>query len=109
MACSVLTCRIGRPQSKRTLRVPNSTRGAGVSDGKNPITFTDVTGSSSDAPAGTGKLIVTVNLPKGLKDGKIFEFRVSHDDGIDPILGPVKHFGASTVHISHSKNLGGAQ
>ena len=73
-----------------------------VSEAKNnqPLAFTDVTANSVLTSAGPGLYNLQINLPNGVKDAKLFEFRVRHADS-DPVLGPVTHWG---VQVSSHKD-----
>jgi len=64
---------------------------------KKPATVFDVTADSTISVVATGMLSVGVALPKGANAAHIWEFIVMDDHGIDPILGPIQHFGTVLV------------
>ena len=69
-----------------------------ISSGNGNLTFVDVTSDTTSAVPKLGMLDVRITLPRGLRSARIFEFRVEHADGEDPVLGPIVHFGTTVVH-----------
>ncbi len=63
------------------------------------IAFELVPAVAAPAGTGTGKMVVTVTLPKELKKAKLFEFVVEHGD----------HAGSSVVSTKENHNLGAGQ
>ena len=61
--------------------------------GKKPVAVFDVTANVTATPVGAGLLDLVVDLPKAAKKSKFLVLQVVHDEGVDPILGPVAHLG----------------
>ena len=81
--------------------VPVDTTLSSVQVGRNrnsALAFVDVTRYASSAVPKPGMLDVRITLPRRLRSARIFEFRVEHADGEDPVLGPIVHFGTTVVH-----------
>ena len=76
------------------------------------VEWVDVTKHIKTRHSKPGMLEVTVNLPKAVRNAKLFEFRVVHEDRdkkdkLDK--RQVRHWGMIVFDRRHNKNLGMGQ
>ena len=76
---------------------------------KDPIEWMDVSDkvTISYPNPKPGMLEIVVNVPKSVKDAKLYEFRVVHVDGFDAVLDTtIAHIGMIVFDRRHQQNLG---